>query len=117
MLLKAKVLSLYAINCKHFYRKMWPGENVNSRRIEYAVMDCPQWFILCLIDNASAEFVEFLMSEYPQIFQTFAWFSYIVLIYFRRNRIINYFKFNVNHQHLQQQYSTQKDLDELALSI
>ena len=44
MFLKAYVLSLYAINCKHFDRKTWPGENVNSRRIEHAVMDCPQWF-------------------------------------------------------------------------
>ena len=42
MLLKASVLSLYAINCKHTDSQTWPGENVNSRRIEYAVMDCPQ---------------------------------------------------------------------------
>ena len=26
---------------------MWPGENVNSRRIERAVMDCPQWLYVC----------------------------------------------------------------------
>ena len=45
MLLKAYVLSLYAINCKHTDRKTWPGENVNSRRIEHAVMDCPQWYL------------------------------------------------------------------------
>ena len=42
MLLKAYVLSFYAINCKHTDRKIWPGENVNIRRIEHAVMDCPQ---------------------------------------------------------------------------
>ena len=34
MLLKAYVLSLNAINCKHTDRKTWPGENVNSRRIK-----------------------------------------------------------------------------------
>ena len=34
---------MYAVNCKHTDRRMWPSENVNSRRIEHAVMDCPQW--------------------------------------------------------------------------
>ena len=42
MLSIAYALSLYAINCKHTDRKMWPSENVNNRRIEHAVMDCPQ---------------------------------------------------------------------------
>ena len=42
MLLRAYVLSLYAIKCKHTDSKTWPGKNVNSRRTEYAVMDCPQ---------------------------------------------------------------------------
>ena len=42
-------MSLYAINCKHTDRKTWPSENVNSRRIEHAVMDCPQckWYVIC----------------------------------------------------------------------
>ena len=35
---------LYSINCKHTESKTWPGENVNSRRIEQAVMDYPQWY-------------------------------------------------------------------------
>ena len=28
---------------------MWSGENVNSRRIEHAVMDCPQWTIVVCV--------------------------------------------------------------------
>ena len=28
---------------------MWPGENVNSRRIEHAVMDCPQ--CICFVEE------------------------------------------------------------------
>ena len=50
---------MYAINCKHFDRKTWPGENVNSRRIEHAVMDCPQWRSSCFMSS----FVKFSSEE------------------------------------------------------